>query len=173
MKPQQLAAILNIASSTLRTWAGKEYAEFLSPNAAGINGAHRSYDDRDSRILAWVATMRATNMPLTDISATLRSAQADNWRNLPPMPGGMANDEPIAVIPREAAEERLTAIEERFEMQLQAAFKERDELRERMAEMRTDNERLRQQLFEANQQIVELSKELTSLVRQRREPTKK
>ncbi len=132
MKPQQLARLLNVAPNTVRQWAREDFSEFLTPTAQGGNGMHRSFGDRDARIIAWIALLKAQNMPLADIVATLRSAQAADWHNLPPLPGGMANDEPIAVIPREAAQERLTAIEARYELQLQALTKERDELKDRL-----------------------------------------
>ena len=115
--------------------------------------------------------MKAQNSPLADIVATLRAAQADSWRKLPPLPAGIANDEPIAVIPREAAEERLVAIQERYEMQLQATMKERDELQSRldeartqMGEIKTENIDLRQQLKAVTEQVLDLNRRLTSLL---------
>src|SRR5690349_17559740 len=105
MKPQRLAVLLNISAPTLRHWAGKEFAEFLSPLGQGQNGARRSFSDLDCRILAWVSTMKGQNMPLVDIVTTLRNAQAHDWRGLPPMPGVQSDE--MAVVPREAVEERF------------------------------------------------------------------
>jgi DNA-binding transcriptional MerR regulator len=148
MKPQQLAQVLNITPTTLRRWAGKEYAEFLSPAGQGINGAKRSFTEQDSRILAWIAQMRTQNTSPKDILMTLRSAKANNWHDLPPMPGGMSHDEPIAVVPREAVEERLRALQERYETQLQLIVKERDELKAHLEAARRESEAARREASE-------------------------
>jgi len=146
MKPNQLCKLLNIAPTTLRRWSAVEYAEFLSPSGRGINGAHRAYDDRDARILAWVAVMRAQNLSPDEILTALRNEHGNNWRALPPLPGGMAGDEPIAVVPREAVEERVRALQDRFTLELQAAHKEREALLAQVAELKTENSELRQEL---------------------------
>lgn len=171
MKPQQLAKLLNVADSTLRLWAGKEYAEFLSPTAQGPNGARRSFGDTDARILAWVALMRAQNTPMEDIRNVLRQAQSNNWHNLPPLPGGMAVDEPVAMVPREAVEERLRAVQDRYDLQLEAAKKEREELltqrsalQERLSKTELENAELRQTLIATNTQLLELNRRLTSML---------
>src|SRR5260370_25461160 len=114
MKPQQLAQLLKVAPNTIRKWAGKDYAEFLSPSGAGFNGAARTFSEQDARILAWVAEMKARNTPAQEILDVLREAQRDSWRILPALPGGMANDEPVALMPVEAAEERLRALRDRY-----------------------------------------------------------
>jgi DNA-binding transcriptional MerR regulator len=168
MKPNHLATLLGISGSTLRLWSGKEYAEFLSPNAVGINGAHRSFSDRDARIVAWIATLRGQNTPPVEIIAMLRAAQASDWHNLPPLPGGMANDEPIAVIPREAAEERLTAIEERYELQVQALTKERDAALAQVAKLETENADQRTRLNAVTDQLLDLNRRLTSMLEKER-----
>src|SRR5689334_19063289 len=87
MKPQQLATLLNVTPTTIRRWARDEYTEFLSPTAQGGERLHRSFDSQDARVLAWIAALRAQNKPPADILMTLRSAQADGWRTLPPLPG--------------------------------------------------------------------------------------
>jgi DNA-binding transcriptional MerR regulator len=137
MKPNQLAKLLNVTDSTLRLWCAKEYGDFLSPNAQGQHGARRSFNNTDARILAWVALLRTQNVSKEDIRATLRSAQANNWRDLPPLPGGFAEDEPIAVVPREAVEERVKALREHYETQLQAISDERDALKAQLTALQT------------------------------------
>ncbi len=155
MKPQQLARLLNVSAVTLRRWAGKEFAEFLSPSAQGASGSKRSFSDTDARILAWVAMLKAQNTPNKDIVATLRSAQANNWHNLPPLPGGMADGEPIPVVPRAAVEERVKALQERYEDQLQIVLRERDELKTRLGEALRDNETLRREHAESTKAMQE------------------
>jgi len=161
MKPQQLAALLNVAPVTLRIWSRETFKDFLSPSAQGDNGAHRSYDSTDARILAWVAELKAKNTPVDQITAMLTAARLKNWIDLPPLPGGMANDEPIAVIPREAAQERFIAIEDRYKTQLDIVVKERDELRTRLEntqlEMRNQLESARSENREIQKRLMELS----------------
>jgi DNA-binding transcriptional MerR regulator len=173
MKPQQLARLLNVADVTLRRWAGKEYAEFLSPSAQGNVGARRSFSDTDARILAWVTAMKAQNMSIQDITATLRAAKEDNWRKLPPLPGGLAGDEPIALMPVETAEERVRALQDRYEMQLRSVIKERDELRTQLDAARQENNNMQRETAEntkmLQQRITELSvqeAELRGILRQ-------
>src|SRR5690349_19009996 len=101
MKPYEIAKLLDVAPTTIRRWARDEYREFLSPMGQGINGGHRSFSDQDARIITWIAIMRGQNMPPAEITAILRSAQAENWRNLPELPGGMVSGEPVAMVPRE------------------------------------------------------------------------
>src|SRR5690349_9666884 len=95
MKPTQLAKLLNIDPATLRVWAGREFNEYLSPSAAGINGARRTFSETDARIMAWVAILKAQNTAPNEIRLTLKQAQADNWRDLPPLPRGLIGDEPV------------------------------------------------------------------------------
>jgi DNA-binding transcriptional MerR regulator len=167
MKPQQLATLLNISPVTLRQWARESYSEFLSPSAQGANGAHRSFTEQDGRILAWVAMLKAQNTPTADIVATLRSSRADNWRNLPPLPGGMSNDEPIAVVPREAVEERIRALPDRYETQLEAVVKERDQLKDRLEAIQREMETVRRESSAALQASQHQSMETFKTLQQR------
>jgi DNA-binding transcriptional MerR regulator len=162
MKPQQLAALLNIAPSTLRQWAGKDYTAYLSPTGQGIKGARRSFNEMDARILAWIALMKAQNVAASDIHAALKGAKAEGWKNLPPLPGGIANDEPIAVVPREAVEERVRALQERYETQLQGIIKEREELRVQLAAAKTETDTVRRESSETIQQLQRRITELSS-----------
>ena len=156
MKPYQLATLLSIAPVTLRQWSRETFKEFLSPSAQGENSAHRSYDDTDARILAWVAALKAKNTPIDEIVTILHDSRAKNWIGLPPLPGGMANDEPIEVMPREAAEERLYAIEQRFKSQLEIIVKERDDLRTRLESSESENKELQKRLMDLGIKEAEL-----------------
>lgn len=146
-----------------------------------MNGGHRSFNDQDARVIAWIALMRAQNMPPKDISATLHAAQAAGWRDLPSLPGGIADGEPVALVPREAVEERVRALEEQYRLRLEtfknesAALKEQHE-RDRAAlvaqidalkaeaqreRQRADSER--QRVAEAEAQLREMYKELFAM----------
>jgi DNA-binding transcriptional MerR regulator len=162
MKPQELAKRLHIADVTLRRWAREEYADFLSPSArAATNSARRAFTDQDSRILAWVALLRDSNTPHAEIIATLRATQADNWRNLPPFPS-TSNDE-IAVVPREAVEERVRALQERFSLELQAAQKERNALERELRSIERERDLVQAQIAELKAENAELHQRLAAL----------
>ncbi|MEP7288442.1 MAG: MerR family transcriptional regulator [Chloroflexota bacterium] len=162
MKPQELAKQLGIADVTLRKWAGKDFAQFLSPSATVSNGARRSFSDQDVRIMLWIGQMKDQNMPADEITAVLGTAQESDWHNLPPMPATTNDD--IALMPREAAETRLTAIQQQYEVQVQALRNERDELRQRLEQMGEEKEEFRRKYFEVTEQLLELNRRLTSLL---------
>src|SRR5579871_3148684 len=105
MKPEELAKRLNITSAAVRKWAGKDYVEFLSPAAQGLNGARRSFNDNDARIIAWIVQLKNENTPAADIRGILQHSQANNWLDLPELPGRLEDD--VALVPREAVEERI------------------------------------------------------------------
>ncbi len=136
MKPQQLARLLDVDTSTIRRWAREDFRQFLSPLGQGMNGGHRSFSDQDARIIAWIALMRRQNMPPKDISATLHAAQLAGWRDLPSLPGGIADGEPVALVPREAVEERVRALEEQFRLRIETYLNERAVLQENFARER-------------------------------------
>jgi len=179
MKPQQLSKLLDITSSTLRRWAGEEYKEFLSISGQGYNGAHRSFSDQDARIIGWVAMMREKNTSPTDIHATLKSSQANDWRDLPPLPrGGFIEGEPIPVVPREAVEERFVAFQEKYETQIAAIAAERDklqtELLEKQRELETKQRDLEAARLEASNALREQQERLqVSLAEQQKETATK
>jgi DNA-binding transcriptional MerR regulator len=154
MKPEELARRLDVTSAALRKWAGRDYAEFLSPSAQGLNGARRAFSDQDARIIAWIVQLKNDNIPAKEIIQILRNAQANEWRDLPELPN-TAEDQ-IALMPREAVEERLQAMKEKFELQLQAAIKERDELQARLSRVEAENSDLRQQLRAITDRILTL-----------------
>lgn len=163
MKPQQLARLLDVNPATIRKWS-EQFTEFLSPNAAGGGGAHRAYSEQDSRIMAWIAVMKAQNVSFSDIKTTLKAAQANYWHNLPPMPGSIVGDEPIAVVPREAVEERVRALEERFRLQVSSLEKERDQLQTRLDQSEAEKAELRRQLMQVTERLLTLNDRLTILL---------
>lgn len=170
MKPEELAKRLKVTSATLRNWAAKDVTQFLSPLAQGQNGARRSFNDQDARILGWVAQMREQNLPLADILATLRDAQANNWRGLPDLPG--APEDEVALVPREAVEERVNALKEKYELQLAAAKKTMEELQAQAAELKAENSDLRQRLMATSDQLLDLNRRLMSLLEKERRQRK-
>jgi DNA-binding transcriptional MerR regulator len=103
-----------------------------------------TFSDHDARIIAWIAALKAQNMPADEVTLILQNAKSNSWRNLPPLPGGMANDEPIAVVPREAVEERFQAIQEQHRLQLEAVIAERETLKRQLEKAHEEIDTLRQ-----------------------------
>ena len=168
MKPHELASRLGISPVTLREWVRESFGEFLSPAAQGANGTKRSFSTLDAQILTWIAQMKAENVPSTEITINLRKAQAEGWRALPPLPP--TEEEMIALVPREAVEERIKALQEQTRLQVAALEKERDDLRSQLtkmetvnSELRQDNNELRRQMFELNQRVLQLTDRMTAL----------
>jgi DNA-binding transcriptional MerR regulator len=164
MKPQQLATLLNISPVTLRHWCASEIGRFLSPAARGKDGAKRSFDDQDARILAWVASMKAQNTNLESILITLENAKNENWRDLPELPNVAAPNEPIAVVPREAVEERIRALRTEFELRLEVHNENIANLEKERDGLKDENAQLRNQLFELTRESMDISRKLANLL---------
>lgn len=162
MKPHELADRLSISPATLREWIRGPFGEFLSPSAQGTNGSRRAFNDMDTRILSWIARLRGENVPVHEIVAILHKAQAENWRGLPDLPPSLTDT--VAMVPREAVEERVKALEERFRQEVVTLQKERDELRQRLDKSETRNDELQRQVFSLSERIVQLSERLAGLL---------
>jgi DNA-binding transcriptional MerR regulator len=155
MKPQELAKRLNIADVTLRKWAREDYAEFLSPSAqSATKSGRRSFSDQDVRVLTWIAQLRDDNTSPDEIRTTLRSAQQNDWRDLPPFPATTGDE--ITLVPREAVEERFKALQERFDLQVQALVNERDALATQLSASRAENAELRARLDNITDRLLSL-----------------
>lgn len=107
MKTGDLARWLDISVSSVKTWS-REFGEYLSPAAqGGDNSARRYFDEQDARVLALVADLRARNIPWADIHATLASLKANEWADLPPMPGAPPGVTPQPVVTQSEAQNAL------------------------------------------------------------------
>jgi DNA-binding transcriptional MerR regulator len=156
MKPSELLKIISVAEPTLRRWS-VTYAQYLSPNGAGGSGRKRSYSDQDARILAWIALMSEQNLSPDEITRTLQTSQADDWYGLPEMPGSIYRDEPVSMIPREAADERSRALRSVYEAQLEATTQQRDEA---IAELKQYKGQI---VPELNQKVLDLTIQVAKL----------
>lgn len=173
MKPEQLAKLLGVTSSAIRRWVGmEEYGKFLSPTGQGINGSRRIFNDQDARIIAWIAALKTQNMVRDEILEILSSAKNTNWKELPELPhGGSLPNEPIAVVPREAVQERVAGLAEKYEVQLAAITEERDRLRQELSTVQQSLEQvrlaaaeaLRKQQSEASEVVADLQREIKEL----------
>lgn len=83
MKSSAVAAALGIAKSTVRKYAA-EYAEFLTPTAAGDGRRHRNFADQDVKVLQLVCELKRKNADPQTIVTTLATHQRNGWEGLPP-----------------------------------------------------------------------------------------
>lgn len=164
MKPQQLAKLLNISPVTLRHWCSSEYGEFLSPTAQGSNGAKRSFTDLDARILSWVAAMKEQNMNTSSILITLRNSKSQNWKDLPALADSALLSEPVEMIPREAVEERIRALQDKFETRLATLNERITTLERENGKLLTENAELRAELINLTRESMKISSKLASLL---------
>lgn len=154
-KPQELAELLNLSPATIRKWASEEYGEFLSLNGQGGSGARRSFDEHDARIIAWVSNMKQGNIAAKDILSTLRECRQEGWKTLPALPQAVSAGGAIAVVPREAVEERLAALKDHYELQLVAIQKERDQLQTQLTTKQRELELKQSELDVARREAAE------------------
>lgn len=159
MKPEQLAKRLNITSAAIRKWTGTDFREFFSPSAAGIKGTRRSFDERDARILAWIAQLKEKNTPTHEIQTILRNAAQRNWQDLPPLPREDS-----------ASRELSPQLKDVIDLHEQFALvkQERDQLSERLKTVEAENSLLRQRLLDTDAQLLDLNKRLIALLEKER-----
>jgi DNA-binding transcriptional MerR regulator len=167
-RPQELADLLNLSPATIRKWASEDYGEYLSPTGQGGQGARRSFTEHDARIIAWIAVMKRENIQAKDILATLKTCQDANWKSLPPIPQATMEGSPIAVMPREAVEEKLIALKEHYELQLVAIQKERNQLQDELVTKQRELDLKSSELETARREAAEAlrtqQKETTDLI---------
>ncbi len=118
--PAQVAAKAHVSPQSVRNW-GKEYSEFLSPQASGEHGP-RLFNDADLDVLLAIASLRRSGVPPAEIPQRLR----DN--TVPPVidmvqtalqaPQESAQStENMSVVLYNALQSRFEAIERRIDAQ--------------------------------------------------------
>lgn len=153
MQTSELAKWLGLAAVTIRQWSAGEWAQYLSPTAQGGEGRSRVFNDRDARIIAHIARLKASGQDRDSIHAALKSMQADEWRNLPPMPTAPPDFEPIQMIPTSTAEtaidqqrrglmREITLLEERIEQLTDELSSERESKAALQAELTVSREQI-------------------------------
>ena len=78
----------------------------------------------------------------------------------------MAAGEPVAVVPREAVEERIRALQEQTRLQIAALERERDDFKARWEKSDAEAQRERQRADDVTARLIKLSEELSELNRQ-------
>lgn len=167
MKTGELAKWLGIADITLRQWSANEYREYLSPTGQGGSGRNRVFTDMDARVIAHVVRMKAAGADRDTIHASLKTMQADNWRNLPDMPAAPPDFEPIAMIPREAAENAVTGQRQALMREISLLQDRVDSLVDDLKNERAAKESAQAELSAAREQIGELRGKLATIENER------
>lgn len=146
MRTGELARWLNVSVSAIKVWS-REFAAFLSPGAQGGDNSQRRYfDDRDARILALVADLRARNTPWADIHATLSRMQAQDWADLPPMPAAPPGVVPGPLVTQSEAQQALLQQRQALTREIALLNDRVDALQADLAEERAAHTATRQEL---------------------------
>lgn len=105
MKPADVAALLQIAASTVRLWAS-EYRPYLSASASAGGGQHRNFSDQDLRVLYFVSQQKQAGKPGDEIREAIRQMQLRDFDGLPDVPDrpNVAN---VPMVPTAAANAAL------------------------------------------------------------------
>lgn len=155
MKTKELADYLGIADVTLRQWSSGEWAEYLTPGARG-GGRNRIFTEQDARVLAAIVDMKAAGQTRASIHASLKALQADEWRDLPPMPPPPPGSAPVSMVPREAAEARI-------DEQRRALVREIGIMQDTITRLETDLQAEREQRADLQTQLTTAREELGEL----------
>lgn len=149
MKPSEIADIIGVSASTIRSWTAGEYKKYLTLSGQGGSGASRNFTDLDARILWRIVALKAQGFTAEAIHADLQRQQANGWDDLPPLPDNVGSAR-VAVVPQAAAENML-------EYQRRAASREIAMLQERVSDLegkldgeRTERDKLLREIAELN-----------------------
>lgn len=161
MKPHEVARLVGIHTNSVRNWTN-DFAEFFSPNAQGGDGHMRNLTEDDTRVIAFINQLKREGRGADEIFAALRAAERKGFDTLP-NPAQPETVVPMAVVPRQAAEEAIKG--EHRALQIM-----RDEMHERLEELRNlvEYERKRahderERFEQSNSKIIELTETIGEL----------
>ncbi len=143
MKPTEVARIVGVSVDTVKRWLST-YPEVFSPGAIPPSGRQRVLNEHDLRVLMMIVALRDAGQSGEEVATSLKVAQDDNWRDLPPLPVGVGESIPTDLAAGRAAEMVESAVLAR-ELQL-----------------------VRQQLLEATERAEKVEDELEAMRTERR-----
>lgn len=143
LKPTELANWLGVSSSTVRRWSST-YASYLSPGATGGGGRHRTYTELDARVLAYVGSLGKQGLTEDEVILSLDELQAQDWADLPTMPGRPSGGEPFRLVSEDAAETAL--VTQRQQLMREIALRQ-----DRITDLEEDLEQAKSELTEERQ----------------------
>lgn len=156
MKPGYVSQLLDIPDPTLRKWS-IDYGQYLSVQARGGDGRKRNYDEQDIKIILWVRDLKAANTAEDAIHASLKMMQANGWHNLPELPPSPPGMDPIAVIPREAAEAQSKGLREAWAIERKQLTDKIEELEQRLKVSDENREVILKEMAEIRERLGVLS----------------
>jgi DNA-binding transcriptional MerR regulator len=152
MKPNDAAVRIGIHVNTVRLWTSKDFKQFFSVHAQGGDGHTRDLSDDDVRVLTYINRLKNQGLTTQDVIASLMAAQ-DRGFHMLPMPERSEQVVPMAVVPRQAADDAVLA--------------ERRIMHEKISDLEKRIEgledKLRQEKLEREQYIRELAEVRTEL----------
>lgn len=163
MQTSDLAKLLSRPAVSIRKWAA-EFGDYLSPTAAGGEGATRNFTEQDARIMAHISAMIQAGHSRDEIHASLKILAADDWQGLPVLPPTPPGMEPIAVVPTSTADaQRRSLVREIGALETQI-----DTLQDALNKERAQTAELQQQLMASREQLGELRGKLSAIEGERR-----
>jgi DNA-binding transcriptional MerR regulator len=154
MKTKELADWLGVSPATIRLWATDgEYGRYLTPSGAGGDGRTRHFDDIDARVVAYVSALKARGRTRREIYGELEVLKADNWLALPPMPAAPPGMGAVHMVPESTAQGIIITERAKNSEQIRLLQDRIDELREELADERTEKEKLMRELAEAQTEL--------------------
>lgn len=160
MKAGDVARLLDVAVSTIRTWSAGEFRDYLSPTAQGGTGNTRNFSERDVRLLHLVNIRKQAGYSTADVHAELRELQANDWHDLPALPESPSNVATVPMVPTAAADSAIQS-ERRSLLREVAALEKRvadlaEQLASEQASRREDVERLLRELSDKERRLSEM-----------------
>lgn len=149
MKPSEVAHLLGVAPTTVRSWS-QEFGRFLSASGAGGAGRHRDFTDVDLRVLAFIQQQKRAGHASYEIQHVLTNLQDADWEGLPYLPE-RPHVGTVPMVPEAAAHAALDA--------------ERRALLREIAFMQQQTEELKAQLAAKDMVIGEKQTEILDLTR--------
>lgn len=139
MKPYVAAARAGIHVNTVRTWTLEDFKEFFSVSGQGGNKRVRDISDDDLRVLVYIKELKRKGLNTREVVASLIEAQRQGFDKLP-LPQNAENVVPMAVIPRQAAEDVIRAERQILNEHIHWLEERVDELKGELADVRTTSE---------------------------------
>ena len=146
---KEFTAAYDVKPNTVRRWT-KEFADFLDAGANPSKGDRRRYNESDAQVIDLIATMRADNQTSETIRARLAAGDRGQWP--PEGHEGAENDA------RQQEMRRVLQSPEIAQMTIQVA-----NLEGQLSAVNELNDKLLDQLQDANERIIETQTQLRLL----------
>lgn len=165
MKTGEVAKRLGVSTAAVRQWTHATdgpYIEFLSASARG--GKSRQFTDQDVRILAAAKQLGEELRSFEEVRERLQEMQADEWRELPPLPPLAGHSDDIPMVTADAASGAIERTKERLTAEIRTLETQITRLEDQVVKLEDQLDQARQ---EHKQEAHALQHQLNELLDQR------